>query len=413
MEEVLALMAAGRLSLEGLEGVTFPFERAPDAYELLKGESGAPPIAVVLDYGPVAGSIEGTIADTSVVPGKALGGSYTPVASRSRFDPRQLDVSFVGMGNFASASMLPAVRGTAGVALQDVVTASPLKAEAARRRAGFHRALTNATDAITAADTSVVFIATRHDTHARFAEEALRAGKAVFVEKPLALTLDELNHVARALEDARGRLMVGFNRRFAPATRWALAALGSNREGLRFLARVNAGALPSDHWLLDPQSGGGRLLGEACHFLDLATCFAASRPVEVHGVALDVPREGRAPQSFHLTVRFENDATAGIEYVSHGDPSLPKERIEIHRHGTSVVIDDFRVAECYRAGKRSRRRWQTRDKGHGAEVRAFLEAVRTGAPTPIPESESLESTALTLAAARSIREGRPLTRSDW
>jgi predicted dehydrogenase len=145
----------------------------------------------------------------------------------------------------------------------------------------------------------------------------------------------------------------------------------------------------------------------------LATFFAASRPAEIFGTALESPCDGRAPQSFHLEVLYENGATAGIDYVAQGDPALPKERIEIHRAGTSVVIDDFRRVEYVRAGKRTERKWASRDKGHKAEVAAFLEAVRTGGPTPIPEFESIESTALTLAAARSMREGRPLRREDW
>ena len=158
---------------------------------------------------------------------------------------------------------------------------------------------------------------------------------------------------------------------------------------------------------------GGRLLGEGCHFLDLATFVAGSRPIEVFGVALEPAAVGRAPQSFHLEVRYENGATAGIDYVAQGDPALPKERFEIHRAGTSVVIDDFRRVEYVRGGKRTEKHWAARDKGHRAEVAEFLEAGRRGGPTPIPETETIESTAMTLAAVRSIREGRPLRRDDW
>ena len=410
MEEIVTLLGDGRLSYEGLEGVTTPFERAPEGYELLKGEQGASPIAVVLEY---AGRPADEPASVVASPASVSRGLAASSATHPGFAPRPLTVSFVGMGNFASATLLPPVRDTAGVTLCDVVTSSPLKAESARARAGFRRALTSAADALAAPDTSVAIIATRHDSHARYAEEALRAGKAVFVEKPLALTRDELSAVERALSETRGRLMVGFNRRFAPATQWALERIGANREGLRFVARINAGPLPHDHWLLDPEVGGGRLLGEGCHFLDLATYVSGSRPIEIFGAALEPAREGHAPQSFHLEVRYENGATAGIDYVAQGDPALPKERFEIHRAGTSVVIDDFRRVEYVRAGKRTEKKWAARDKGHRAEVAAFLDAVRTGGPTPIPEFESIESSALTLAAARSIREARPLRRDDW
>lgn len=410
MEEIVSLLGDGHLSYAGLEGITTPFEQAPEGYAALKGEQGVPPIAVILEYAARPGHEPTPVVAAG--PSTALELGFRP-AAEYRFEPRALNVSFLGMGNFASATLLPPVRDAAGVTLCDVVTSSPLKAEAARARAGFRRALTSAAEALAVGDTTIAFIATRHDSHARYAEQALRAGKAVFVEKPLALTSTELATVERALGETRGRLMVGFNRRFSPATKWALERIGANREGLRFLARINAGPLPNDHWILDPEAGGGRLLGEGCHFLDLATYVSGSRPEEVTGTALEPAREGHAPQSFHLEVLYENGATAGIDYVAQGDPALPKERFEIHRAGTSVVIDDFRRVEYVRGGKRTEKKWAARDKGHRTEVAAFLEAVRTGGPTPIPEFESIESTALTLAAARSIREGRTLRRDDW
>ena len=290
---------------------------------------------------------------------------------------------------------------------------SPLKAETARKRAGFRVAGTSSEAALADPGTGVVIIATRHDTHAKLAEAALIANKATFVEKPLALTAAELDRVAAAIRATQGRLMVGFNRRFSPAVKWALEAIGPNRAGLRFLCRVNAGPLPERHWLVDPQVGGGRLLGEACHFIDLAYHFADSNPVEVEARALDDGRHVNGNQDYRIEIAFANGATAAIDYLSNGDTSLAKERIEVHRSGTSVVIDDFRQEFLHRAGRRTVKKWRTRDKGHRAEMAAFLEAVRSGLPTPTPEEEAIESTALTLAAARSVREGRPLRRGDW
>jgi polar amino acid transport system substrate-binding protein len=285
-----------------------------------------------------------------------------------------------------------------------------------RRRWKFAHASAAAGEAWSSPESDVVFIATRHDSHARLAEAALRAGRAVFVEKPLALDEPTLERVETVLRATAGRLAVGFNRRFAPSLLWGLDALGENRAGLRFLCRVNAGALPEHHWLLDPQIGGGRLLGEVCHFLDLARFVAASDPVEIEARGLDGAEHahtGAGPQSYGIEVTFQNGASAGIEYLSGGDPSLPKERIEIHRTGVSIVLDDFQAASIHRGGKRRVKRWAARDKGHRALVHAFLDAVRTGAPTPIPEEESLTSTAMTLAAARSLRENRPLPREEW
>ncbi|HEU5310505.1 MAG TPA: Gfo/Idh/MocA family oxidoreductase, partial [Candidatus Eisenbacteria bacterium] len=403
MAEILDLLADGRLSLEGLRGSVVPFERAPEAYDLLRSPS--PPISIVLDY-----EVREEATKVDFGP-SATSRPAVDEATTYMHLPRALNVSFIGLGNFASSYLLPSVRADQDVALQHVITASPLKAEAIRSRAGFRHAGTDAVPAMSAPETDVVFIATRHDTHARYAEAALRANRAVFVEKPLALTDREYDRVATALRATQGRLMIGFNRRFAPATRWALDALGTNRAGLRFLYRVNAGPLPANHWLLDPEIGGGRLIGEGCHFIDLACFVAGALPSSIEARSLE-SHAGAPPQSFHIEIAFP-EATAGIEYIATGDPSLAKERIEIHRAGTSIVIDDFRSATLYRSGKRRHKKWPGRDKGHRAEVHAFLEAVRTGSPTPIPEEESLRSTALTLAAARSLREARPIRQAEW
>jgi predicted dehydrogenase/threonine dehydrogenase-like Zn-dependent dehydrogenase len=403
MEEFLSLLASQRLSLEGLRGATIPFERAPEGYALLSGEDGPSPISVILEYEP--GAHPESPAQRSATANLAI--------PSAQFTPRPTQISFLGLGNFASGYLLPAVRATQGATLEHVVTSTPLKAETARRRSGFRVAGTSAESALADPRTEVVFIATRHDSHARYAEAALLANKAVFVEKPLALTAAELDRVATVLRATQGRLMVGFNRRLAPATTWALDALGKNRDHLRVLMRINAGALPHNHWLLDADAGGGRLLGEGCHFIDLACFLAGSAPASIQAHALDQSHHDAGHQSFRIEITFENGATAGIDYLSNGDSSLPKERIEIHRSGTSIVIDDFKSASLHRAGKSRTKKWAARDKGHRAEVKAFLHAVRTGATTPIPEEESILSMALTLAAARSIREARPLQREEW
>jgi len=405
MTEFLDLLAAGRMTLEGLRGMALPFDRAPEGYAALSGGDGAAPIALVLEYGL------GEATAGSVSSPRATAGPYD--VGEIAFAPRDLRVSMVGVGNFATATLLPAIRSVPGVALVRAIASTPLRAEAVRHRWGFTTAGAAAAEAWSTPDSDVLFIATRHDTHARLTEEALRAGRAVFVEKPLALDPGGLECVETVLRATAGRLMVGFNRRFAPSLDSALRALGPNRAGLRFLCRVNAGALPPSHWLLDPEIGGGRLLGEVCHFLDLACFVAKSPPAEVQAHALDTGAHTNGPQSYRVEIAFENGATAGIDYLAGGDVSLPKERFEIHRSGVSIVLDDFRTLSIHRGGSRQTRRWASRDKGHVAEIRAFLEAVRTGGPTPIPEEESLTSTALTLAAARSLRERRALDRGTW
>ena len=402
IEEFLALIDTRKVSLDGIKGTTLPFEEAPQGYELLAGERGPAPISLVLEY-PTAESLEAHSYDRPQVLDRATEGR------QRAHQPRPVRVSLIGVGNFATATLLPAISSVPGTILMRAVASNPLKAEAVRKRWKFASAGTDVPSTLADTEAEITFIATRHDTHAQFAEAALRANRAVFVEKPLAITEEGLDRVATTLRATSGRLMVGFNRRFAPAITWAIERLGPDRGGIRFLCRVNAGALPADHWLLDPEIGGGRLLGEACHFIDLACHVVGSEPVEVLGRSRDPMRDMRPAQDFGVEISFVNGSTAMIEYISSGDPSLAKERFEIHRQGMSLVIEDFRKAECYRAGRVSRVKWPTPDKGHRAEVRAFLEAVRTGAPTPIPEEESIRSTALTLAAARSMREGRPIS----
>jgi threonine dehydrogenase-like Zn-dependent dehydrogenase len=269
MAEMLDVMASGRMSLDGLHGLSIPFDRAPEGYAMLAGRDGPAPISLVLEY-PV-----GSAEPRAAAPARPA----APVPAPSIFAPRPLRVSMVGVGNFATATLLPAIRGVSGVSLVRAVASTPLRAEAVRSRWNFASASAAAAEAWSSPESEVVFIATRHDSHARLAEAALRAGRAVFVEKPLALDSPSLERVETVLRATAGRLMVGYNRRFAPSLAWALEALGGNRAGLRFLCRVNAGALPEHHWLLDPDIGGGRLLGEVCHFLDLARFVTASEPV--------------------------------------------------------------------------------------------------------------------------------------
>jgi predicted dehydrogenase/threonine dehydrogenase-like Zn-dependent dehydrogenase len=412
MQEFLSLLEAGRVNLEGLHGASVPFERAPDGYQLLVGD--AAPISVEFSYRTAElAPTEPKVSAGDVGPRESVALALRNTGASRRFEPRPLRVSMVGVGNFATSSLLPAIRSVDSAVLVRCVAGTPLKAEAVRRRWKFTAASVDAAESWSDKESEIVFIATRHDTHAAFAEGSLRANRAVFVEKPLALTAMELDRVAAACRATGARLMVGFNRRFAPAIAWALARVGPDRGNLRFLCRVNAGQLPAEHWLLDPEIGGGRLIGEACHFVDLACYFAASEPTRVFAQSREHPGGEGVPQDFAIDIQFANGSSAIIEYLSSGSPSLPKERFEIHRQGTSIVIDDFLRAEHHRAGKVSRRKWQTRDKGHHAEVHAFLDAVRRGTATPIPEEESIRSMALTLAAARSLREGRPLRQDEW
>jgi predicted dehydrogenase len=286
-----------------------------------------------------------------------------------------------------------------------VASRSGLTAGDAAERLGFERAAETVEAAITAEDVDAVVIATRHASHAELAVEALRAGKAVFVEKPLAVTREQLVLVEQALDDS-STLMVGFNRRFAPVVARLHEEFGGRpREGIAI--RVNAGALPADHWLRDPEDGGGRLVGEGCHFIDLAIDLARAEPVSVFATGI-TPVDGPVESSdtFSVTIRFATGTCAQILYTGAGDTRLGKERIEVFGGGVSAVIDDFRRLEVYKGRKRTRINGN-RDKGHRPQVSAFVEAVAGRRPPPDWGSYVIAMRA-TFAALESLRTGEPV-----
>ena len=262
-------------------------------------------------------------------------------------------------------------------------------------------------------------IATRHDSHARLVVEALSAGKSVFVEKPLALTRAQLTQVVavyeeRAAQDPRSPiLMVGYNRRFAPATRAVRRFLASSLEPLAIHCRVNAGYLPPDHWTHDAEVGGGRIIGEGCHFVDLVAHLAGSAPVEVFAQAL--PDEGRYRQdNVVVQIRFANGSIGTLHYLANGDQRAGKERVEVFAGGGVAIIDDFRRVILSRGGKLRRigHWWTGQDKGHRAEMQAFTQAVREAGRSPIPFDELVMTSLLTFKVLESLQTGSPVPLTD-
>lgn len=377
MEAVLSMMAAGRVGIGPMITHRFPFDEATRAYDSLQDDPSA--LAIVLDY-------------PETVPAPA------PAPSPARRAPRAAPtgrasgrVAVIGAGNFATRTLIPAIR-SAGEHV-DVIAS----------RSGIDAGLAAATfDATAMADVDavigdpgidVVFIATRHDSHAQLAARCVDAGKATFVEKPLAITPEQLDAVEAALDRvvARGEdapvLTVGFNRRFAPASvrmRTLLAGLAAPKV---VTIEVNAGSLPADHWTQDRTIGGGRILGEGCHFVDLAR-FLVGAPIRTtsttflgHQPALD---------SALISIGFEDGSTAAIQYYANGSPRAPKERIEVACDGRSLVNENFRSLTAHGFRARRRVRYGRPDKGHRALVAAFLRAARLGGPAPIPFDELVE-----------------------
>ena len=303
-----------------------------------------------------------------------------------------IGVGFIGAGAFARGVLLPLLHGRSGTVLRRVATAHGLTAFDAQRKFGFQEAGTDAADVLADPAVDLVCITTRHDSHAGLVVEALRAGKHVFVEKPLALDESQLREVESAAAASTGVLLVGFNRRFSPlavAMRSALAGRGP----IVATCRVNAGPLPPGHWLNDAQVGGGRIVGEGCHFVDLLAFLTGDASID--SVEARCAGRPRGPaEDVVLQIGFSDGSVGQVLYTAKGDPALGKERVEAHAGGASVVLDDFRSVEILSGGKR--RKSGGGGKGHSEEIAALLAAVRGGGPSPISLASLVATTRATL-----------------
>jgi predicted dehydrogenase len=281
----------------------------------------------------------------------------------------------------------------------------------AAEKFGFRSCTTDEQEIFDNPAVNTVVIATRHHLHATQVKAALRSGKHVFCEKPLCLNEVELNSIVAAREDqssSRQLLMVGFNRRFAPFAVRLKSFLRDVREPLALHYRVNAGFLPADHWLNDPLEGGGRLLGEVCHFVDFLCFLTDAPPMEVETRSL--PNPGHySNDNIVCSLRFANGSQGTISYLANGDRSYSKERIEVFGGGSIAVLEDFRRLELVRGGnKRVYRSLLRQDKGHRGEWEAFITAIQTGAESPIPFREVVNATLATFALEESRCLAKPV-----
>lgn len=390
----LDLVAAKKIQLEPLITHRYDFDACLRAYEMLKSGSESS-LGIVLRYAEIR---------PSEVP-RLESRSKSPTSSKDR--PA---VSFIGAGAFARSVLLPAFQGRA--ALRGVTTSRGFTATSVAKSFGFAAIFEDAKALMADRDTDLVVVATRHDTHARLATDALLAGKHVFVEKPLALDFEGLAAVEAAAADAPGLLHVGFNRRFAPMARAMRDIRATSTSPAMLSIRVNAGALPSGHWTNDDVEGGGRMVGEGCHFVDFAR-FIVGAPIEsVRTSAVGYGREGSATENFQTTLAFADGSLATILYTAAGDGSFPKERYELFVGGAVCVVDDFAVLMTAVAGKQRKRRALAKDKGHAGQVVALLEAIKVGGGAPIPAAEVFEVSRATLAMPLSLRLGEAVRMAD-
>lgn len=402
MEAFVQLLAEGKVKVEPLITHRFPIEWAYEAYELITGKTKEAFLGIVLTYPETH--------DRNAKVNISKSHDVSSIARAPEVDRVRLGV--LGAGNFANATLLPALKGIEQVELIGIASGSGLSAQSAAKRFGFDYCVTDFQEILNDAAINTVAILTRHHLHANQVVAALKAGKNVFVEKPLCLTDDELESIIAAYREAIGyatlqgvnapTLMVGFNRRFAPFVVELRDHLQSVREPLMMHYRVNAGYIPADHWTQDAAQGGGRLLGEACHFIDLLVDLAGSMPRSVTTQTL--PDSGRySKDNLSITISFANGSLGTVTYVANGNKSFGKESLEVFGGGLSARLDDYRTLLIHHQNKKIQRTARLRqDKGHRAEWQS-LSAYLTGkGPEPLSFEAIIRSTETTFAAQRSM-----------
>ena len=393
LEAFLDLLAEGRVNVERLVTHRFPIEEGERAYQLIAGEAKEPYLGIVLQYDT------GRELERRIEIKRGAEHAVRGAADAVR-------VGMIGAGVYAQAMLLPFYKAE-GVDFRAISTASGVSARDIAEKYGFNYCAAGADDVLDDSEVNLVVIATRHDLHAGLARRALLKGKHVFVEKPLALDEEELEGVLDAAANSAGQVMVGFNRRFSPLARAAREFFSARRAPLSISYRVNAGRIPRSHWTQDPLQGGGRIIGEVCHFVDLMHFLTGALVTRVYAEAIASRNQEIVDEdNVFITLRFADGSNGSIAYLSEGDKAMPKERVEIFSEGKSFVLDDFRGATAYRSGREESTRPRRQDKGQREETRAVCEMVLQARPAPIALEDLAATTRATFRIRESLRTGR-------
>jgi predicted dehydrogenase/threonine dehydrogenase-like Zn-dependent dehydrogenase len=386
LDAFLALLRSGDVDPFALDVREAPFADAERGYEdLAKGELGA--LALVFRYG------EDAEPARSVV-----------LRHESRVARENVGVAFLGAGNYAKGILLPAVDRAARVRKVAISTATGPSAKRTAERHGYARCTTEPDEVLRDEAVDLLFVATQHDSHAALAARALRAGKAVWLEKPAAITPDQLAELEAAVTETGGFLTLGFNRRFSAHARRVRELFADRRGPLALQYSIAAGPTPGGSWHTDPAVGGGRVIGEVCHFVDLCQFLVGAPPVSVIAHALG--RDPECDDSIQALLRYADGSSASIQYLAQASPQLPKERFEVSADGRTALCDNFRNTRV--PGGQGLRTWN-QDKGQTTAVAEVLAAVASGAASPIPWTEIAATTRVTFAMLESIRTRLPVT----
>jgi len=387
---VLDMMAAGTLNVEPLITQRFEFEDAPKAYDALTEDKSG--LGLLLKYNsPVETRLEKRVV-------------LRPIS----IEAKNAVVGFIGAGNYASRVLIPAFK-KASSQLHTIVTSGGINGVIHGEKTGFAEASTDLDGLLNNKDINTVAIATRHNSHAYFVERVLSAGKNVFVEKPLALTVEEIEKIETVYNqniqnNQYARVMVGFNRRFSPQVQKMKTLLDTVKEPKSFIMTMNAGAIPADHWTQDNAVGGGRIIGEACHFIDLMRFLAGSKIVSIQARRMG---ETDAVQVLEdkasITLGFEDGSFGTIFYLANGASSFPKERVEVFTAGRVLQLDNFRKLKAFGWPGFSKMNLWRQDKGQDTCAAVFVDSIRDGKEAPIPADEIFEVARVTIQVAEILR----------
>ena len=385
-EAFLDLLSGGQVNVDPIITHRIDFEKALDAYQVVNENAG---LGIVLQYS---------------VPDKnkhTASGQRIELKEHRGVAVNQVVVGVIGSGNYSGQVLIPALLQTSA-RLKGIVSEKGVTGTHHGMRNGFEYSSTRVDDVLQDGDINLIVISTRHDSHAELLCRALRAGKNVFVEKPLCLNDEELENIIEVKKDSsiKGMLMVGFNRRFAPQVEKVHDLLSEASKPKAMIMTVNAGYIPTDHWTQDPEVGGSRIIGEACHFIDLLR-FLAGAPIKTVGcVFLDQAKK----DTVNIQLSFEDGSIGTINYFSNGHKSIPKERLEIFTGGRGLMLDNFRKLRGWGWPGFTKMNLWRQDKGHTAEMNALVDAIANGKPSLIPIDEIVEVTRASFVAAGAISE---------
>ena len=385
MQAFLDLIATDRLNVKSLTTHSFPIKSALDAYDLITGKVKQHYLGILISYQEFGGR-------TSKV-------AIAPVRTTSE----QPSIGFIGAGNFAQSYLLPPLKKS-GVNFRSVMTANPVKAKSVARKFGFESCTGDADQVL--ADAEAIFIATRHDSHARYVVDALQAGKHVFVEKPLAVTLEELEQIKAVCQSSDGQaLMVGFNRRYSQPLKDIKSFFSDVSEPFMITYRVNAGFIPKDHWT-QASGQGGRIIGEGCHFIDCMSFLTDSLPTSVYAESLSVDNvQVTDADNVSIVLKYANGSVGTLVYLANGDQGLGKEYCEISGGGRTAILDNFSSVSFFSSSGQKRKKYAG-GKGHNEEIAAFLDTLR-GRDNVIPFESLYMTTLATILAMESLKSKRP------